>query len=401
MRPTVLLAGTAGYGRTHLDQLLTWHADGVIRLAALVDVNLTAETRQLAAAADPIWARSIEEALDRTAIDLAVVATPPHTHYPLARTVLDAGIALYLEKPPVPLLQQLDALKPVRRAEVGFQLARASIEALEAVLADDRIGEVTRITAHGCLARPDSYYARNAWAGSWFADGQAVLDGPLFNPLAHIVHTALTLARRIEPAWQPDSVEAEFYSVHEISGDDTAAIRVRSVSGPPVLAVGTTVADVVGEPSITVHGSRGAVTVRHRDAAGFVVTDGVRSELPALPAPVAPLLAALRDLDGAPDPLISFDAVRPFVTVVNAAVQAVGAPTSIAGRQHVVPAGDETRRTVPGLSGLIDRVVGTGSLFGELGVPWAGPAGSIGLRGYDGLSHPALAPGRRTDREAR
>lgn len=401
MTPNVLLAGTAGYGRTHLDQLLAWHAEGLIRLAALVDVNVTAETRQLAQPAAPLWAGSIEQALDQRAIDLAVVATPPHTHFPLARTVLDHGIALYLEKPPFPLLQQLDSLKPVRRAEVGFQLARASIEAFDAVLASGAIGDVTRITAHGSLARPDSYYARNAWAGSWFADGQAVLDGPLFNPLAHVVHTALTLAGRVAPGWTPDRVEAELCSVHDIAGDDTSVLRIRSTSGPVVVAVGTSAADVVGEPSVTVHGSRGRVTIRQRDAAGFVETDGVRSELPALAPPSPPLLEALRDLDGAPDPLISFAAVRPFVTVVNAAVQAAGVPARIPGQRSVVRSGDETQRSFPGVSALIDRVVSTGSLFSELGVVWAGQTGSIGLRGYDGLSHPELSPGWVVDREAR
>lgn len=336
--PTVALVGTSGYGRRHLEQLLAWQGEGVLRLAALVDLTFDAETRRLVdkAHADPQWLSTI----DGLAVDLTVVATPPHTHFALAEQVLRSGSALYLEKPPVPLLSQLDALRaiePRRRAEVGFQQARATIERLEALLPE--VGEVERITGHGCLSRPDSYYTRSPWAGAWYVNGEAVFDGVLFNPLAHVVHTALTLARRIDASWIPESVEADLYSIHDISGDDTGVLRIRSSGGPTVVAVGTTAADVVQAPSITVHGSRGRVTVPHGGS-------------------VHPLLEALKDIDGPPDPLIDLDAVRPFVSVVNQAV-AAGEPARL------------PRSAAAGISELVDRVVDTGSLFAELGSGWA------------------------------
>ncbi|GAA0618977.1 Gfo/Idh/MocA family oxidoreductase [Kribbella sandramycini] len=334
MTPAVALVGTSGYGRQHLYQLLAWHRDGLLRLAALVDLRFDDETRAVVAAAgaEPQWLHD----LDLAGIDLVVVATPPHTHFALADQVLRGGCALYLEKPPVPLLSQLNELRaitPRRRAEVGFQYARSTIEAVEAAL--PTVGEVTRITAHGCLYRPDSYYTRSPWAGTWFHDGVAVFDGALFNPLAHVVHTALMLAQRIDNTWWPSQVEAELYAVHDITGDDTGVLRIRSAKGPVVVAVGTTAADVVQDPAITVHGTSGQVTVRHGDHGG-----------------PHPLLAALKDLDGTPDPLLDLDAMEPFVTVVNQAVELVGAPTRIAAPER--------------LSGLIDRVVRTGSLFAEL-----------------------------------
>ncbi|TDD23483.1 Gfo/Idh/MocA family oxidoreductase [Kribbella turkmenica] len=410
--PAVALVGTAGFGRRHLEQLLAWHGHGLIRLAALVDLTFADEARQLVAASDvePRWDHSLEAVLETEQVDVAVVATPPISHFALAETVLRSGSALYLEKPPVPLLQQLDALRAIdagRRAEVGFQHARATIEALEPVLAEGAIGTVDRITAHGCLSRPDSYYTRSAWAGSWFADGRAVLDGVLFNPLAHVVHTALTLARLVDADWAPAYVEAELYAVHDITGDDTAALRVRSPGGPDVIAVGTTAADVVQEPAITVHGSRGQVTVRHRDAAGIVQIDGRRSGLAPRRAPAEPLLAAVKDLDGSPDPLIDLDAVRSFVAVANAAVELVGAPIRIPATHYQVHAGSDVVRRLAGSSGLVRRVIDTGILFAELGAGWARKAGSLDVRGYVGLSHPELAdssaPGRLVrpvDREA-
>ncbi|MFB6726563.1 Gfo/Idh/MocA family protein [Kribbella sp. NPDC056345] len=343
--PSVALVGTSGYGRRHLEQLLAWQGEGLLRLAALVDLTFDAETRRLVDKAD----LQLLPTLDGLAVDLTVVATPPHTHFALAEQVLRSGSALYLEKPPVPLLSQLDALRaiePRRRAEVGFQQARAVVERVESLLPE--VGEVERITGHGCLSRPDSYYTRSPWAGAWYVDGEAVFDGVLFNPLAHVVHTALTLARRIDASWRPESVEADLYSVHDITGDDTGVLRIRSSHGPVVVAVGTTAADVVRPPAITVHGTRGRITVPHQGDAH-------------------PLLEALKNVDGTPDPLIDLDAVRPFVSVVNQAV-AAGEPVRI-------------HRTT-GISDLVERVVDTGNLFAELGSGWA------------------RRPARRVDREA-
>jgi predicted dehydrogenase len=394
--PAVVLVGTSGYGSRHLGDLLRWHAAGLVDLAALVDVAFTADTRRQvsAAGADPMWANSLREALGHRAFDAAVVATPPDTHFTIAETVLRNGIGLYLEKPPVPLLQQLDILAgmaPVQRVEVGFQQARATVEAIEAVLAAGTVGDVSRVVASGCLARPDTYYTRNSWAGTWFAHGRPVLDGPLFNPLAHVVHTALILAARMDPGWVPETLEAELYSVRAIAGDDTGALRIRSRSGPEVVAVGTSAADEVREPSVTVHGSRGYVTVRHRDARGFVEVDGVRRGLPARRSPEPALFEALRKPDDPPDELIDLAAVRPFVTVVNAAVEVIGTPIRVVDRQRVVHRGEDLVRVLPGISALVARVAGTGRLFGELGAPWARPAGSLNLSGYRGLSHPELA----------
>jgi predicted dehydrogenase len=407
--PGVLLVGTSGYGSHHLRDLLAWHRRGLIRLVALTDVRFTAETRRevVSAGVEPIWTSSTMDAFDRCPVDAAVVATPPHTHFEIAETVLDHRAGLYLEKPPVPLLAQLEALASVartRRAHVGFQQTRAAVETIESVLAGGSIGEVSRITAAGCLARPDAYYTRNSWAGSWFVQGQAVLDGPLFNPLAHVTHSALSLARRVDPQWAPAHLEAEHYSVRDLgrvgppggvaAGDDTAVLRIRSRRGPEVVAVGTTAADTVREPSITVHGARGSITVRHRDAAGTVRVGESRYEVPARTGRDRAVLDTVTDPGGAPDDLLDLGAVRPFVTVVNAAVEAVGEPVRITAYQRRMTRGGEVVRTLPGIAALVDQVVATGALFAELGAPWAQPARAIDLTAYGGLSHPELAEAR-------
>lgn len=397
-KPTVLLVGTSGWGQYHLDSLLDWRRRDLITLAALVDVRFSDETRRRVAesGANPRWASTVDEAFSGGLPEVAVVATPPQTHFDLARAVLEQDVRLYLEKPPVPLLQQLDALAAVQHSssfEIGFQDTRRCIDTLDAVFCSDAIGDVHRITAHAALERSDVYYERNGWAGRWFAAGHPVLDGPLFNPQAHILHTALTCAKRVDSRWSPETVEAEFYSVRDITGDDLAAVRVTSERGPPVVAVGTTAADTVRLPSITVHGSRGTVTIRHQDAHCVIDVGGVLTPFPAVGTRPAALFTAVTDPSAEADDLLDVAAVRPFVTVVNASVQAAGEPTRIADRQRHERRGGETFRFLPGVTSRIDAVVANGRLFSELGVSWGQPGGRLDVTGYTGLCHPELRTG--------
>lgn len=338
-------------------------------------------------------ASDLDVALDAVDADLVVVATPPHTHLALASTVLRRGLALYLEKPPVPRLQDLAVLeeqvRPGQRVEVGFQLARRNLAVLTEAWNDGLVGTVQRITAHAALARADGYYARSAWAGRWFLDGTAVLDGPLFNPCAHILHAAVQAATVVCPGWKAGDLSAECYSVRDIDGDDVIALRVQPVDdGPVVVASATTAADEVLEPAITLHGTRGELTVRHRDGEAWLRRDGRHTTIPAPADSTGPLDAAVADPRGEGDALLSLAAMRPYLRLVNAVVEACGTPGRItAHRDRVEHAGDVFQR-LPGVTAAIRRVVSEGTLFSENRERWAAAPARMDLREYTHFDHP-------------
>ncbi|HEY2985467.1 MAG TPA: Gfo/Idh/MocA family oxidoreductase, partial [Jatrophihabitantaceae bacterium] len=98
MRYGIVLAGASGYGRSYLREIASLEASGMVRLLGVCNVSpLDDEGRALVGdrPVDPDLARL----LDRTRPDIGIVATPIHTHVPLARQVLDAGASLLLEKP--------------------------------------------------------------------------------------------------------------------------------------------------------------------------------------------------------------------------------------------------------------------------------------------------------------
>lgn len=385
-RPTVALVGVSGYGRRHLIDLLRLHAEGRIELVGLADPRIPAEVHEELerSSASPRTAATLDELFALCAPQTVVVATPPHTHHRLALTALDAGASVFVEKPPVPLPEQLDELKfraRRRRVEFGFQQTRSVVMAADAARHTYPIGELRRITAYGALQRSDSYYTRAPWAGRRMLGDAAVFDGSLFNPLAHAVHAALVLARREESSWVMNELEVELGAVRDIEADDTAAMRIRSVRGPLVTALGTTAADEVIEPSLLLQGTSGAMEVRLRDLRIDVEVDGVASALVGTPAPAA-LGQAVTRPDDAADPLTDIEAVRSFVRLVAAAVDTAPVPKHLSG--VVVDRDPGPGAEYPGISAAIARAAADGTLLGEAGVPIGAAHHRASLENWDG-----------------
>lgn len=364
--PTVALAGISGYGRRHLHTLLRLHRAGQVALTGIVDRSFPPEIDPVLrdAGAAPERAVDLTRLLGRAVPDTVVVATPPHTHHVLAGAALRAGASVYLEKPPVPLPEQLDELERLaggQRLEVGFQQTRDVVDVVRATLERHPVGRLQRVTAFGALRRPDSYYARAKWAGRHWLGDAPVFDGSLFNPLAHVVHAALVLACQEDPEWCAEHVDAMLASVRDIEADDLAALRVSSPVGPVVTAIGTTASDHVIEPSIALVGESGTVTVRHRDLRVRVSRAGRETEAYGVPGTPA-LERAVTDPHGVADPVADLAAVRPFVTVVAAAVELCPRPVRLRG---TVEGGDDPRTCLPGIARTIRDAVRSGRILGE------------------------------------
>lgn len=385
-RPSVALVGVSGYGRRHLLDLLRLHAGDRIDLMGIADPRIPGEVEEelRRAGASPHTAAGLDELLTRCVPDTVVIATPPHTHHALALTALDAGSSVYVEKPPVPLPAQLDDLHSragTHRVEFGFQQTRSVAMAVDAAVRAHPIGKLTRITGYGALQRPDAYYSRAPWAGRRMLGDVAVFDGSLFNPLAHTVHAALTLARMAEPTWEMSELEIELGAVRNIEADDTAAIRVRSARGPVVTAIGTTAADEVIEPSLLLQGDSGELRVRLRDLRIRIETPHSLTETVVPPAP-ASLEQAVLGPDDAADPFTDIDAVRPFVRLVAGAINAACAPERLTGIVVGREAGPST--VLFGVSAAIMRAVDRGSLLGETGFSIGAVHRLSALENWDG-----------------
>ncbi|TCO56633.1 Gfo/Idh/MocA family protein [Actinocrispum wychmicini] len=342
----VAVVGAVGYGRWHLANIARLD----LRLVGICDV------RPVDAPA-PVY-QDLNTMLAECAPDITVVATPIHTHAAIAETVLRAGSAVLLEKPPVTSLADLDRLQAVADkaglpVEVGFQAMGSGAVRQARTL----VGNGTRgIGAFGAWQRTSAYYGRARWAGKRSLDGVPVVDGALSNPFAHALMNALWIAGVAERA--APKIELELFRANDIEADDTSCVRVTFPDAPTVVVAGTLCAETNTPAAIQAHGPRGTADLRYEQD----VLDGERFDR----------VDQLANLAAGGDPLCPLATTRCFTSVIEA-IRDAPDPTPIDPRYwREVAEPDGTRRVVSGVDEAVRRSANELVLFTEQGIVWKG-----------------------------
>ncbi|MEU9021525.1 DUF6807 family protein [Actinomadura sp. NPDC048394] len=350
----VVVAGVNGYGRHHLQNVGRLAALGRAELAGVCDV------RPPSGLGVPVSA-DLPALIRETGAEVAVIATPIHTHAPLAVAALRAGAHVLLEKPPAPSLEEFAAVSAAvdetgLACQVGFQsLGSAAIPA-----ARDLLGEPVRgIGVAGAWTRPFDYYTRSAWAGHRRLDGVDVMDGALTNPFAHAVASALAVAGA-DTADSIAGIDLELYRANGIESDDTSSARLR-------LADGTVIAITVSlcsdrrrtEPYLHLHGTTRSARLFYtldEIEAGGVRTGYDRTDL------LGNLIAHVRD--GA-DLLVPLARTGGFTRLLDA-IRRAPEPRPVEGR---FVRAEPSRLVLPGIEDLAVRAAAELKTLSELGFP--------------------------------
>ncbi|PRY00846.1 Gfo/Idh/MocA family protein [Allonocardiopsis opalescens] len=381
----VLLVGAYGYGRIHRARLLRLGALGTTSLVGLceprpLDAEVRAEIGGVPVSAD------LDELLDRCRPEITVIATPIHTHVPLAVRALRAGSAVLVEKPPAARLADFtELLRTVeltgRPCQIGFQsLGSAALPAALRLVGDGILGDLRGIGAAGTWVRTDAYYARTPWAGRMELDGTPVTDGALTNPFAHALASALRL-HGAETVEDVAAVEVERFRARPIEADDTVSVRVRTRDGGTVAAAATLCAEQNTDPYLELTGSRGRAVVHYTEdritvhtttgtsERTYPRTDLLENLIEHLADPEVPLLAAAHRCGA-------------FMAVLEA-IRLAPPPRPIP-EAHLRWEGEgpERRAIIAGVDGAVARCARELALFGEAGPDWARSArrGAVGAR---------------------
>lgn len=370
--PRVALVGVHGFGEHHLANLARLEKTGALELVAVADPNPPRPgTLAGSVAVFPDFAALLAA---RPGADVVIIAAPIQTHAPLAAAALEAGMDVYLEKPPVASLAQFEQVVAAangngRLVQVGFQsLGSHALPAIREMVEAGNIGTVLGISASGQWLRTKAYFKRSRWAGKRNLDGTDVVDGVATNALAHAVATGLHLAGA-HTAADVASVETDLYRANDTESDDTSIIRVRTAPGTTLLCALTLCAPDQLDPTVTVHGTLGDITLSYtKDEVVITTPDGERREsygrtdllenLLASRATGVPLLCGLEDTGA-------------FTTVLEA-IRTSPDPAPI-GAEHLAweGVGDDAHPVVRGIADLTQRAVKAQATFAELGVPWA------------------------------
>ena len=238
-RLTVGLIGVGGFGAAHVKVLQQLEAESVVQLMCVADPSLErlADTRRMMQARNVRWHTDFRTLLEQEwELDAVAIAAPIHLHMEIACASIARDLFVYLEKPPVPLIQQLNELierDAHRKVTVGFQLINSSaIKQLKVWRTEGKLGDIQCIRVHGCSPRTVEYYARAPWAGKLVYEGKPVFDGPATNALSHWLHNIMYLAGREMDSFDvPRELEAELYRTKPIESYDTICMRGHLKSG--------------------------------------------------------------------------------------------------------------------------------------------------------------------------
>jgi predicted dehydrogenase len=260
------LIGAGGYGVNHLQMLERLHGEGKVNFRAVADpseASLTEAQARLARAGVRWFADYVNllETLEGE-LDAVVISTPIPLHLPMLDAALDRKLFVFLEKPPVPLIQdflRVSARPESARVALGFKLlADPNLWRLKDGILGGVFGRIVSLRAAACWPRLDSYYARAGWAGRMVWRDLPVFDGPATNALAHIVHNIMFLAgTESEGFGIPGAVRGELYRARPIESYDVCGLTGSFPDGPTFSVAFSHAVERRMEWSIVVEGEAG------------------------------------------------------------------------------------------------------------------------------------------------
>ena len=241
----VAIIGIGGFARNHHETILELEQQGAVRLLATCDPSLKDgdEGPEMFAfrARNVAVYHDYRSLLQNHANDLdyLVIPTPIPLHAEMHRAAVDAGISVYLEKPPTLDHEELAAMlaveKRVRKAtHVGFNfIVDPNRRALKQRLVQGDFGRLEQVRFTGLAPRLESYFTRNNWSGKLFVGDSVVADSGMGNAMAHFIHNLLFWAgsETLDSWATPESVHAELYRAHQIECADTFFVDATLAGG--------------------------------------------------------------------------------------------------------------------------------------------------------------------------
>lgn len=290
MAVRVLLCGMGGYGENYIDEYLTKDVEGST-LVAVADpfASKSPKYQEVVEKGIPVF-ESPEAFFKDHKVDLTIISSPIHTHYPYIMTALKNGSNVLSEKPICFNLEQIDEM--IRESEarhlfvaLGYQLCyRPDVLALKKDILGGLYGRCLRAKTIRMMRRDDIYYSRNGWAGKLFSHGEKVLDSPFCNACAHEAQNEFfLLGKSMEGTAKVAKVDGELIRVRPtIENYDTAALRFTTSEGIPLWYYTSHAVDAKAVGPLSVYEFEKGTVTQDRD--GFVgkLSDGTVKDYRAL-----------------------------------------------------------------------------------------------------------------------
>ena len=386
-------------GAYHLAAIRAMEREGSVRLAAVADpvlARLPDLRAELEGQGVKLYLDYAEMLRSEPDLDVVVIAAPIPFHLEMSLACLEKGVFVYLEKPPVPLIQQWEILRAAdkqRRIGVGFQMIVSRwVEAIKQAVVGGKLGELREIRIGACWPRLGPYYQRNGAAGKMSLGGEPVFDGPATNALAHLIHNAMFLASNQAGGYAvPLEITAELYRARPIESYDVACLRGRLDSGVEFTAALAHATEAALPFQFEVRGSGGWARVsddgRRFESSFPGETAGAETAEELVEKTHRQFLAFVRG--EAAGPATSLLDTHGYLLATNGMLLSSGGIHSVDPQYTRSYTSDEgTGYDVLGLRAAVVETVKTGALFAELGAPWSVKTPPVSVRDLQRLELP-------------
>lgn len=200
---------------------------------------------------------SLDELLEKESVDVISLCTPSGLHSRQAIRAAKSGVHVISEKPmATKWADGLAMLKACDDAGVRLFVVKqnrrnSTLQLLKRAVTEKRFGKIHMVHVNVFWTRPQEYYDRAAWSGTWDMDG-----GAFMNQATHYVDLLHWLIGPVE------KVHAITSTHRDIDVEDTGVVNIKWRNG----AVGSMAVTMCTYPknyegSITILGEKGTVRV--------------------------------------------------------------------------------------------------------------------------------------------
>lgn len=200
---------------------------------------------------------SLDDMLKREKLDLVTICTPSGIHASQTIKAAKAGVNVITEKPMATKWE--DGLAMVRACdEAGVRLfvvkqnrRNSTLQLLKRAVTEKRFGKIHMVQMNVFWTRPQEYYDRAKWSGTWDMDG-----GAFMNQATHYVDLLHWLVGPVE------RVHSMLSTHRDIEVEDTGVVNIKWRNG----ALGSMSVTMCTYPnnyegSITILGEKGTVRI--------------------------------------------------------------------------------------------------------------------------------------------
>lgn len=374
----IAVIGCGGYSFQLIKRILSVPRSGVVAAVTSRDPEsagaLFCRERGI-----PVF-ETIDELLAYGKFEVVLNPTPIHLHASTTRQCMLAGFPVWLEKPPVATVQELDSLQSFAE-EQGMPIAVCfnslfahMVQNLKRELTEGRFGMVRQVKGSAAWIRTSAYFNRNTWAGCLKRGDDWILDGDINNPLAHLLCNNLFFASsEHHKLAEPATVEAELYRCNRIESEDTSCLRIRATNGIEILTYLTLSTKQEIVPRTIIDTEKALITFEDFNRLKIEFYDGETEEHEAYQENRIEMLEHLCRAFRTGEPYLStLDMMRPFTVAVNGAFDSAGSISSIP--EEFIDSSEVdgvTFRSIKGIENTMQGALASSSLYSEIGVPWA------------------------------